>query len=221
MFLQLLTEQEEKFFFLEFAYLLAVAEENVPQESIPKHTHMYSDNLEDGEFAFMKFAPGFPMETAKLLTLRKFSQEFGWTRWDVVFSSSGGRWDSSNSFSFGNKKQLSNEQQISSYFHMPAKIEKSLELNEEADRATVLKTVLKALFLKADASSFSIEKRKTILMESVPFGYTKGIFSHHANELLNEFCSYCNLDNELIDDCKSITEGYANLHKKAFEIITE
>lgn len=83
MFLHLLTEDSEQDFFLKFAYLLAVAEEEDDSANIP--VHAYSDNPEKNEYEFGEFAPGFSMQTSELLMLRKFTEEMGMT-WEPVSS---------------------------------------------------------------------------------------------------------------------------------------
>jgi len=217
MFLHFLSEGREKEFFLKFAYLLAVAEPDVPIEAIP--VHYYTDSPEERKFAFEAFIPGFSMEISELLMIRNFAQEMG-LEWNTVSSAS-------SPFSchgeFACDDLLSSEalKQVASKNSVPQMLETACRFHRGADRSAILLTVLTAIFGQVDARIFAVEKKKAILMEATAIAYTDGTYSSWEDELLQRYCAYCRLDKVMLDEFKGITKEFAQAYQKAIELITE
>jgi len=234
MFLHFLSEDREKEFFLKFAYLLAVAEPDVPIEAIPVHN--YTDDPEERKFAFEAFTPGFSMEISELLMLRKFAQEMG-LEWHTVSSASSapsllpslilphivfpcfpGRGK------FACDDPLSSEaliKQVASKDSVPQMLETACRSNKREDRSAILLTVLTAIFGQVDARTFAVEKRKAMLMEATAIAYADGTYSPWEDELLQLYCTYCRLDKVMLSEFKGITKEFAKAYQKAIELITE
>lgn len=231
MFLHFLTENEEKIFFLQFAYLLAVAEKEDRQENIPIPS--YVDRPDKGEYRFEEFAPEFPMQTTELIMLRKFAEEMGIT-WDPI--SSYALRALISDYSDGSLKPDANtcndEASKLWYDNLFKRIIRSLsvasrlilagkELDDTSDRFAILKFVLDSVFEQADAAAFAVEKRKAILFEATAMAYADGSVSGYEQKLLVYFCECCHLDKELVEDFNDITKELTRLYSKSLEIITE
>ncbi|WP_291441160.1 hypothetical protein [Desulfovibrio sp.] len=229
MFLHFLTDNLEQTFFLKFAYLLAVADNEDGSENIP--TRAYLDNSEEGKYEFEEFAPGFAMQTSELLMLRKFAEEMGMT-WapvssygsmsSLLFSSLNlgsaaiGVWSGQTTKSPDALEKVARENSVADMLKMAME-----ELNNTSDRSAVLKLVLAAIFAQANAHVFAVEKRKAILMEATAMAYADGNVSEHEQELLMYFCELCHLDKELLEDFKEITQEFSKTYAKSLELITE
>lgn len=230
MFLHFLTENEEKIFFLQFAYLLAVAEKEDRQENIPIPT--YVDRPDKGEYRFEEFAPEFPMQTTELIMLRKFAEEMGMT-WDPIssYDSKAPILDSYDSLKAA-VSTFNDEGSALWYDDIFKRIIRDLsvagrlvvagkELDDTSDRFAIVKFVLDSVFEQADAAAFAVEKRKAILFEATAMAYADGSVSGYEQKLLVYFCERCHLDKELVEDFNDITKELTRLYSKSLEIITE
>lgn len=208
MFLHLLTESSEKIFFLEFAYLIAVANKENKGANIP--ICACSDIPEKGEYAFWEFAPGFEMQISELLILRKFAEEMGIV-WEPVSSFSPSNAENHPELFLLAKKQS------------PADILKAAtkEAYDESSRSAVLQRALAEISTQANASEFAVEKRKAILMEATATAYADGAMSELEQGLLVYFCELCCLDKGLIEEFKSITREFSQIYSKSLELITK
>ncbi len=230
MFLNFLTEDIEKIFFLKFAYLLAVAEKENNSENIP--IWACRDNPEKGEYEFEGFTPGFSMQTRELIMLRKFAEEME-MKWDPISSYS-------SASSYGSATSLISaalmlSSACSQMIKSPDSFEKiasknsvatllkviTEELKNTTDRSGILKLALATIFAQANVESFAVEKRKAILMEATAMAYADGNVSAYEQELLISFCELCHLDEELIEEFKDITKEFSRLYSKGLELITE
>ena len=241
MFLNFLTEDIEKIFFLKFAYLLAVAEKENNSENIP--IWACRDNPEKGEYEFEGFTPGFSMQTRELIMLRKFAEEME-MKWDPISSyssaSSSGSATSCSSVvrmlsSCHSSKIFGGAVACSQMIKSPDSFEKIASKNSVAtllkviteesknttDRSGILKLALATIFAQANVESFAVEKRKAILMEATAMAYADGNVSAYEQELLISFCELCHLDEELIEEFKDITKEFSRLYSKGLELITE
>lgn len=224
MFLHFLTDESEQGFFIKFAYLLAVAEQEGSSENIP--IRAFLDNPEVGEYEFEEFAPGFSMQISELLMLRNFAKEMGMT-WDPVSSSSmfsslglgisvTGLFSEQTPSALGTIEKISRENSVTNMLRMAM-----AALNNTLNRSAVLKLVFDAIFAQINASAFAVEKRKAILMEATAMVYADGTASEYEQELLVYFCELFRLDRELLDDFKDITKEFSNIYSKSLELITE
>jgi len=236
MFLHFLSEDREKEFFLKFAYLLAVAEPDVPMEAIPVHN--YVDDPEERKFAFEAFAPGFSMEISELLMLRNFAKEVG-LEWNTVSAASSAPAASSYlsslilphiafpcfppryEFACDDLSSSENLKQVAQKDSVPQMLATACRFHKDADRSAVLLTVLTAIFGQVDARTFAVEKRKAILMEATAIAYADGTYSPWEDELLQLYCEYCRLDKVILSEFKGITKEFAKAYQKAIELITE
>ena len=238
MFLHLLEDKTEQTFFLNFVYLLAVAEKEDNISNIPILAH--ADNPGEGEYAFEEFAPGFSMQTCELLMLRKFAEEMGIT-WPSVSSYSSlsvvtgiaekrfkflpglnldaalGALKGQGAKSSDSPEVIVPEISVAGMLKNAARI----GLNNTFDRTGALKLVLDAIFTQANATTFAVEKKKAILFEATAMAYADGFTSDIEQELLILFCDLCKLDKELIGEFSDITKEFFKIYSKSFELITE
>ena len=227
MFLNFLTTAEEQEFFLKFAYLLAVAEQESSLDQIP--TCAWDDNPEKGEYSFEEFAPGFAMKTNELLMLRKIAEQMG-----IALSPLSSRF-SRVSFFEGtimpipivdisiwpitiSTNTLEKVARISSVTGM---LKETMNEMGHCDRSAVLKFVLTALMIRAQASSFSMTVKKTVLFEALAMTCADDTFSRYEEELILYFCEFCHLDKEYIAEFQTITKKLSTLYAESLELITE
>lgn len=219
MFLSLLTEDSEKKFFLNFAYLLAVAEE----ENQDSHTNPAR------ECTF-----SFSMKASERLMLTKLAEEMGIS--EESCAEIIGEKDSERISIILNPLEniVKATKSISSIAALanpllrlmqrttvPAMLSAALEEHDNATRSSTLRIVLEALCTQANVASFAIEKRKAILMEATAMAYADGTIAAHERVLLINFCELCQLDATLLDEFQHITMQLADLYRKGYELITE
>lgn len=235
MFLNFLTSAEEQEFFLEFAYLLAVAEQESSRDQIP--TFSWVDDPENGRYAYAEFAPGFAMKTSELLMIRKFAEEMG-KSWDPVssgFITSHFEWVDmptwgSGMIDMGSGMVVSSDmlKKVARRSSVADMLEVSTNKLVNYDRSAVLKFVLTVLMIRAQVSSFSMAVKKAVLFEAVAMACADDTLSKYEEELLLYFCEFCHLDKEYISEFQvitsefqAITKKFSTLHAESIELITE
>jgi hypothetical protein len=232
MFLDILTNDDEKVFFLNFAYLIAVAEGVSDQSNLI--TCSEEEDPKKGKYHFPGFVPGFEMEKDEFLMLRKFAFEIG-IIWYPLFSysnaPSGRNWNLGRMSELpdSTRKILSVKSSIlfNSYSDQFWSANSVLDILDKfhnfttENRLDLLKIAFAAITSFIDPNLFAIEKKKAILMVGTAMAYADGNLSKLEKNLLEFFCSICGLDIEFMNDFISIAGQLASLYNKAFELVTE
>ncbi|MDR2091993.1 MAG: TerB family tellurite resistance protein [Azoarcus sp.] len=236
MFLSYLDTKEQKKFFMDFAFLIALADNREAQKD-------KSSNKKDVALSsdfFTETNNAFPICQGELSKLQAFANEIEQRDWLPEYHSYNTRLSSlSETEELVLQRLLSEipkDERVLPIMPVDNPRDKVIK-TRLGDGGSILERLKKAFDLSQHRSvalwiaffsilpennkSYPEEIKRAMLLGATEIAYADGSYSPDENMLLQLFCRYFNVDAGLIDEFKERSKKIHDIHAECLEIVTE